>query len=346
MLRLSTVAVSTLVPALKVLSTTLPESTFFSVVRTNAPPLPGLTCWNSTTLHSPPSRLSTIPFFRSFVVAMRYASLSSRTDVWVANPSESTLPAGQVLQRQPVAVDAQADDHPGRHRGEVRVVPELLTGVHVGDVHLDQRAGELGAGVAYRHGGVGPGGGVQHHRGALVGGFVQPGQQLVLGVGLPYGHVHAELLGGVLAEGHQVGVRGRAVDLRLPGTEPAEVGAVEDVRLHRATSAKAARSRSGSGSARMPGLARSSSTTNLSVRPRAFLSTRIAGYRSSQASTRYAVGSPSWSSTWRCRAAVPASRRPASRDSAPAYARPTETAWPCRHRYASTFSIAWPRVWP
>src|SRR6185312_14874006 len=70
MVRLSTVAVSTLVPALKVLSTTLPESTFFSVVRTNAPPLPGLTCWNSTTDQSSPSRLSTRPFFRSLVVAM------------------------------------------------------------------------------------------------------------------------------------------------------------------------------------------------------------------------------------------------------------------------------------
>src|SRR4029078_4206423 len=69
--RLSTVAVSTLVPALKVLSTTLPESTFFSVVRTKAPPLPGLTCWNSTTAHSSPSRLRTMPFLRSFVVAMR-----------------------------------------------------------------------------------------------------------------------------------------------------------------------------------------------------------------------------------------------------------------------------------
>src|SRR3954447_15943722 len=70
MVRLSTLAVSTLVPALKVLSTTLPESTFFRVVRTNAPPLPGLTCWNSTTAHSSPSRLSTKPFFRSFVEAM------------------------------------------------------------------------------------------------------------------------------------------------------------------------------------------------------------------------------------------------------------------------------------
>ncbi len=69
MSRLSTVAVSTLVPALNVLSTTLPDSTFLSLVRTNAPPLPGLTCWNSTTDQSWPSRLSTKPFFRSFVVA-------------------------------------------------------------------------------------------------------------------------------------------------------------------------------------------------------------------------------------------------------------------------------------
>ena len=44
MSRLSTVAVSTLTPALNVLSTTLPVITFFSVVRTNAGPLPGLTC--------------------------------------------------------------------------------------------------------------------------------------------------------------------------------------------------------------------------------------------------------------------------------------------------------------
>src|SRR5688500_2708253 len=68
--RLSTLAVSTLVPALNVLSTTFPDSTFFSVVRTNAPPLPGLTCWNSTTAHSSPSRLRTRPFLRSLVVAI------------------------------------------------------------------------------------------------------------------------------------------------------------------------------------------------------------------------------------------------------------------------------------
>ena len=71
MVRLSTFATSTLTSALKVLSTVLPDSTFFSLVRTTAPPLPGLWCWNHTTCQSWPSRLSTMPFLRSFVVAMR-----------------------------------------------------------------------------------------------------------------------------------------------------------------------------------------------------------------------------------------------------------------------------------
>ena len=47
MSRRSMVAVSTLVSALNVLSTTLPDMTLFSLVRTKAGPLPGLTCWNS-----------------------------------------------------------------------------------------------------------------------------------------------------------------------------------------------------------------------------------------------------------------------------------------------------------
>src|SRR6187549_111352 len=69
--RLSTLATSTLTSALNVLSTVLPDSTFFSLERTTAPPLPGLWCWNQMTCQSWPSRLSTMPFLRSFVVAMR-----------------------------------------------------------------------------------------------------------------------------------------------------------------------------------------------------------------------------------------------------------------------------------
>src|SRR6476646_4609095 len=142
MVRLSTVAVSTLVPALNVLSTTLPESTFFSVVRTNAPPLPGFTCWNSTTDHRSPSRLRTRPFFRSFVVAIacliKFVSVTER----VYRRLRRVAHLGQVLQRQPVTIDAQPGDHAGRDAGDDRFVAKLLAFVDVRDVHLDQAAAE------------------------------------------------------------------------------------------------------------------------------------------------------------------------------------------------------------
>src|SRR5271154_268417 len=48
-------------------SITAPLRRFLSLVRTNAPPLPGLTCWNSTTLKRPSGRSRLMPFFRSLV---------------------------------------------------------------------------------------------------------------------------------------------------------------------------------------------------------------------------------------------------------------------------------------
>src|ERR1700761_7901078 len=78
MSRLSTLATSTLMPALNVFSTTLPDMTFFSLVRTKAGPFPGLTCWNSTTFHSCPSRFSVMPFFRSLVLATRRLQLQDQ----------------------------------------------------------------------------------------------------------------------------------------------------------------------------------------------------------------------------------------------------------------------------
>src|SRR5260370_10190541 len=65
--RLSMTAKGTFSSARKVRSMTAPVRKFFSLVRTNAPPLPGLTCWNSTTVMSPSGRLRAMPFFRSLV---------------------------------------------------------------------------------------------------------------------------------------------------------------------------------------------------------------------------------------------------------------------------------------
>src|SRR5882757_84270 len=127
--RRSTLAVSTFTPALKVLSTTLPESTFFSFVRTNAGPLPGLTCWNSTTDQSTPSMLSTSPFFRSFVVAtrlflLRLHQIGQRTRITRADSvQDQQFLGGQGQQLRPV------DAH---HQGVLDAHPTLAGQVHTG----------------------------------------------------------------------------------------------------------------------------------------------------------------------------------------------------------------------
>src|SRR6266496_1340988 len=63
-------ATSTASSARKVLSSTRPVRTFFSLARTKAPPLPGLTCWNSTTFIRSPPMFRVMPFFRSLVVGI------------------------------------------------------------------------------------------------------------------------------------------------------------------------------------------------------------------------------------------------------------------------------------
>src|SRR5690606_1249596 len=60
--------------ARNVFSSTAPVRKFFSLVRTNAPPLPGFTCWNSTTVMRPSGRLSAMPFFRSLVETLTRCS--------------------------------------------------------------------------------------------------------------------------------------------------------------------------------------------------------------------------------------------------------------------------------
>src|SRR4029079_6462684 len=64
--RLSMTASGTFSSARNVRSSTAPPATFLSLVRTNAPPLPGFTCWNSTTVTRPSDgRLSAMPFLKS-----------------------------------------------------------------------------------------------------------------------------------------------------------------------------------------------------------------------------------------------------------------------------------------
>src|SRR5829696_5562321 len=191
MVRRSTVAVSTLVPALKVLSTFLPDSTCLSLVRTKAGPLPGFTCWNSTTCQSWFSSLRTMPFFRSFVVAMRQPSsmqmsISTRVDVAISGQRGSLVAALRCdeFESLSVAVDPLAGDHLHGGRGQLRT------------------------GVEDRVGVVRPGRRVEDHRGRGVGGVVEPVDQLALVVGLPDDRFDAVLLAPVAAELGELAVGG------------------------------------------------------------------------------------------------------------------------------------------
>src|ERR1700730_16344317 len=66
-------------PALKVRSITLPSAARRSLVRTKAPPFPGLTCWKSRILKTVPSTSMWLPFLNWLVLTMsrRVASVVS-----------------------------------------------------------------------------------------------------------------------------------------------------------------------------------------------------------------------------------------------------------------------------
>src|SRR3954469_7182573 len=152
--RRSTFSMSIFAPALYVLSTTLPVTTFLSLVRTNAPPLPGLTCWNSTTFQSCPSMLSTTPLRMSAVEAMGGPIREAEGAPSVRNAPRSVVdgaPTGADRsglgggagedrgEREPVRVEPQPRDHSCRDAGHDARVPELLPRMRVREVHLDER---------------------------------------------------------------------------------------------------------------------------------------------------------------------------------------------------------------
>ena len=108
------------------------------------------------------------------------------------------------------------------------MVAERFALVDVGQVHFDHRQFHRGQGVAQRHRGVGPGGGVDDDAGDPAAGLVDPVEQLAFLVGLAEVHGEAARLGegrafvGDFAQGPP------AVGLWLAGAEQIQVGAVQD----------------------------------------------------------------------------------------------------------------------
>src|ERR1700733_11088387 len=80
-------------PALNVRSITLPSEARRSLVRTKAPPLPGLTCWNSRILKTVPSTSMWLPFLNWLVeIAMERLALEPDFDaMWCHRPGQVAL---------------------------------------------------------------------------------------------------------------------------------------------------------------------------------------------------------------------------------------------------------------
>src|SRR5205085_5569594 len=114
--RLSMTAWSTFSPALNRRSITAPVRTFFKVVRTNAPPLPGFTCWNSTTWNRTPSSSRVMPFLKSFVETLT-RSFRLELDQFARGGADDDAPAVGDLHHvlDPHAADTREVD-PGLHR--------------------------------------------------------------------------------------------------------------------------------------------------------------------------------------------------------------------------------------
>jgi hypothetical protein len=164
------------------------------------------------------------------------AAWAARNVDWQENVGSAVAAVRQMLQREPVAVDAESADDPRRDGGHDRMVPERFTRVDIRDVHFDQRAVQQRAGVPDGVGVVGPRPGVEHDRRPFVRGGVQPAEHLRLGVGLADLDRESELLAEEYAHVGEVGVRGKPVDIRLARAEAAKIRPVEYEHLHDETS--------------------------------------------------------------------------------------------------------------
>src|ERR1700754_774688 len=85
-------------PARKVLSITLPSSMRRSFVRTKAPPLPGLTCWNSTIFQTLPSISIWDPLRNWFVLTDIARTLATCRADLLQDPGDGSPPERRLFE--------------------------------------------------------------------------------------------------------------------------------------------------------------------------------------------------------------------------------------------------------
>src|SRR5262245_60083635 len=137
---------------------------------------------------------------------------------------------GQPVDRQRVAVDADAAQARLGHRLDVGMVAKALAREDVADVDLDDGHIDRGDGVANGDRGVGIGAGVDDNPASLLGaGGLDRIDDLALVVRLQEFDLEGMAAGSLTAKLLHVLERGAAIGVGLARAEEVEVGAVEDV---------------------------------------------------------------------------------------------------------------------
>lgn len=131
------------------------------------------------------------------------------------------------MQREDVAMCAEAADntlHGGRDHG---LVAKFLAGMHVGKVQFDHRDLDGANGVVQGDRRMGIGTGVDGDAGGGVAGFMNSVDQIAFMVGLAEIDGKTQLLAFGLAERLDIGKRLAAIDTGLAFAECVQIGAVE-----------------------------------------------------------------------------------------------------------------------
>lgn len=143
---------------------------------------------------------------------------------------EFFLPLGQLLEGvegQGVGIPAEAGDAAAADGGDQRGVAELLAGLGIGEVHLDDGDADGADGVAQGHGGMRIGAGVEDYPGRPGARVVQGVDQRALVVRLGRAQFQAQLSGQAVQARLDLRQRELAIDARLAFAEQVQIGSIE-----------------------------------------------------------------------------------------------------------------------
>src|SRR5665213_2696611 len=209
---------------------TAPERALRSLVRTEAPPVPGLTCWNSSTVKSPSSILRVMPFLMS-EVEIAAMGLGAFRDSCAAQSRQRHYGldlgrfeyATNCFERQVVTQCAKARDGTVHDARDGADVTKRLARDWTGQVDFNLDAVESSQRVAKRPRRVRESAGVEDNRDARSARGVHGLDKVTFEVGLKISNTEARRARESSKSTDVLDERRRSVDLRTPFAQQIQI---------------------------------------------------------------------------------------------------------------------------